>query len=100
MKMNHLPAQKNKPKTNPIKACPERSEFTMSVIEGNGPILEGMNVNFCAAGYYRRVVLVPLDEHIDIIYQRFSFSEFVIILNMELEGIYLFASLDNACNIP
>ena len=25
-------------KTNPIKACPERSEFTLSVIEGNGPI--------------------------------------------------------------
>jgi hypothetical protein len=26
-------------KTNPIKSCPERSEFTLSVIEGNGPIL-------------------------------------------------------------
>ncbi len=25
-------------KTNPIKACPERSEFTLSLIEGNGPI--------------------------------------------------------------
>ncbi|GAG32184.1 unnamed protein product, partial [marine sediment metagenome] len=25
-------------KTNPIKACPERIEFTLSVIEGNGPI--------------------------------------------------------------
>ncbi len=98
--MNRLSAQKNKPKTNPIKACPERSEFTLSVIEGNGPILEGMNVNFCAAGYYRREALVPLDEHIDIICQRFSFSNFVIILNLELEGIYLFASLDNACNIP
>ncbi len=36
-----LAGQKNKPKqtqTNPIKACPERSEFTLSVIEGNGPI--------------------------------------------------------------
>jgi len=64
------------------------------------PILERMNVNFCAAGYYRRVVLVPLNEHIDIIYQRFSLSEFVIILNLELEGIYLFASIDDACNIP
>ncbi len=64
------------------------------------PILEAMFVNFCAAGYYRRVALVPLDEHIDIICQRFSFSEFVIILNMELEGIYLFASIDDACNIP
>jgi hypothetical protein len=28
----------NKPNSNPIKACPERSEFTLSVIEGNGPI--------------------------------------------------------------
>jgi len=46
------------------------------------PILEGMNVNFCAAGYYRRVVLVPLNEHIDIIYQRFSASNVVIILNL------------------
>jgi hypothetical protein len=25
-------------KTNPIKPCPERIEFTLSVIEGNGPI--------------------------------------------------------------
>ncbi len=46
------------------------------------PILKRMNVNFCAAGYYRGVVLVPLNEHIDIIYQRFSFSNFVIILNL------------------
>jgi hypothetical protein len=46
------------------------------------PILERMNVNFCAVGYYRRVVLVPLNEHIDIICQRFSFSEFVIIFNL------------------
>jgi len=44
----------NKPKTNPNKACPERIEFTLSVIEGNGPILERMNVSFCAAGYYER----------------------------------------------
>jgi len=28
----------NKAKTNPNKACPERIEFTLSVIEGNGPI--------------------------------------------------------------
>jgi len=42
----------NKPNSNPIKACPERIEFTLSVIEGNGPILERMNVNFCATGYY------------------------------------------------
>ena len=28
----------NKPNSNPIKACPERIEFTLSVIEGNGPI--------------------------------------------------------------
>jgi hypothetical protein len=28
----------NKPKTNPNKPCPEHSEFTLSVIEGNGPI--------------------------------------------------------------
>ena len=55
---------------------------TLSVIEGNGSILERMNVNFCAAGYYRRVVLVPLNEHIDIIYKRFSFSNFVTILNL------------------
>ncbi len=27
-----------KPNSNPIKACPERIEFTLSVIEGNGPI--------------------------------------------------------------
>ena len=46
------------------------------------PILKRMNVNFCAAGYYRRVVLVPLNEHIDIIYQRFSVSDVVIILNL------------------
>ncbi len=72
----------NKPNSNPIKACPERIEFTLSVIEGNGPILERMNANFCAAGYYRRVVLVPLNEHIDIICQRFSLSEFVIIFNL------------------
>ncbi len=38
--MNHSQAQKNKPNSNPIKACPERSEFTLSVIEGNGPIYE------------------------------------------------------------
>jgi hypothetical protein len=31
---------KNKPNSNPIKACPERFEFTLSVIEGNGPISE------------------------------------------------------------
>ena len=62
MKMNRLPAQKNKPKTNPI--------------------LERMIVNCCAAGYYRRVALVPLNEHIDIIYQRFSASNVVIILNL------------------
>ena len=87
--MNHSQARKNKPKTNPIKACPERSEFTLSVIEGNGPILERMNVNFCAAGYYRRVVrvplravLVPLNYYIDIIYQRFSVSDVIIILNL------------------
>jgi len=30
----------NKPNSNPIKACPERREFTLSVIEGNGPISE------------------------------------------------------------
>jgi hypothetical protein len=47
----------SKPNSNPIKACPElvpkvRIEFTLSVIEGNGPILERMNVNFCATGYY------------------------------------------------
>jgi len=30
----------NKPNSNPIKACPERIEFTLSVIEGNGPILK------------------------------------------------------------
>jgi len=29
----------NKPNSNPIKPCPERIEFTLSVIEGNGPIL-------------------------------------------------------------
>jgi len=32
----------NKPKTNPkqtqFKPCPERIEFTLNVIEGNGPI--------------------------------------------------------------
>jgi hypothetical protein len=67
---------------NPIKACPERIEFTLSVIEGNGPILEGMNVNCCAAGYYRRIVLVPLNEHIDIICQRISFGNGVIIFNL------------------
>ena len=39
--------QKNKPNSNPIKACPQRIEFTMSVIEGNGPILERMNLNLC-----------------------------------------------------
>jgi len=44
--------------------------------------------------------LVPLNEHIDIIYERFSSSDFVIIFNLELEGIYLFASIDDACNIP
>jgi len=42
-----LRPQKNKPKTNPITACPERIEFTLSVIEGNGPILKRMNLNFC-----------------------------------------------------
>ncbi len=46
------------------------------------PILERMNVNFYAAGYYRRVLLVPLNEHIDIIYQRFFASDVVIILNL------------------
>ncbi len=42
----------NKPNSNPNKACPERSEFTLSVIEGNGPILERMNLNFYATVYY------------------------------------------------
>jgi len=46
------------------------------------PILERMNVNFCAAGHYRRVALIPLNEQIDIIYERFSFSNIVIILNL------------------
>ncbi len=82
----NLTSPKKQTQSNTIqtqfKACPERSEFTLSVIEGNGPILEAMFVNFCAAGYYRRVALVPLNEHIDIIYQRFSFSNFVIILNL------------------
>jgi len=36
--MNHLQAPKKQTQTNPIKACPERSELTLSVIEGNGPI--------------------------------------------------------------
>ncbi len=48
----------------------------------SNPILKGMNINFRAAGYYRRVVLVPLNEHIDIIYQRFFASDVVIILNL------------------
>jgi len=47
--MNHPPAPKkqtqNKPNSNPkqsqFKPCPERIEFTLSVIEGNGPILIG-----------------------------------------------------------
>ncbi|GAG00814.1 unnamed protein product, partial [marine sediment metagenome] len=30
----------SKPNSNPIKPCPERIEFTLSVIEGNGPISE------------------------------------------------------------
>ena len=30
----------NKANSNPIKPCPERIEFTLSVIEGNGPISE------------------------------------------------------------
>ncbi len=29
----------NKPKQSQFKACPDRREFTLSVIEGNGPIL-------------------------------------------------------------
>jgi len=40
-----------------IKPCPDRIEFTLGVIEGNGPILEGMKVNFCAAGY---TILLPV----------------------------------------
>ncbi len=48
----NLTSPKKQTQSNPIKACPERSEFTLSVIEGNGPILEAMFVNFCAAGYY------------------------------------------------
>ena len=43
----------SKPNSNPIKACPElvpkvRIEFTLSVIEGNGPIskqLQGAGLN-------------------------------------------------------
>ncbi len=31
--------EKTKPKQTQFKPCPERSEFTLSVIEGNGPIL-------------------------------------------------------------
>jgi len=46
------------------------------------PILKRMNVSFCATGYYRRVALVPLDYYIDIIRQRFSFGNGVIILNL------------------
>ncbi len=34
-----------KPNSNPIKACPERSEFTLSVIEGNGPISSKAKMN-------------------------------------------------------
>ena len=33
MKMNHLPAQKNKPNSNPIKACPVLAE-ALSAAEG------------------------------------------------------------------
>jgi len=48
--MNHPPAPKkqtqNKPNSNPkqsqFKPCPERIEFTLSVIEGNGPILSAV----------------------------------------------------------
>jgi len=35
----------NKPNSNPIKACPERIEFTLSVIEGNGPISSKAKMN-------------------------------------------------------
>jgi hypothetical protein len=41
---------KNKPNSNPIKACPQRSEFTLSAIEGNGQILKGMNLTFVPHG--------------------------------------------------
>ncbi len=47
--MNRLPAPKKqtqfKPNSKPIKACPERSEFTLSVIEGNGPISSKAKMN-------------------------------------------------------
>jgi hypothetical protein len=32
-------------KANPIKACPERIEFTLSVVEGNGPISSKAKMN-------------------------------------------------------
>jgi len=35
----------NKPNLNPIKACPERIEFTLSLIEGNGPISSKAKMN-------------------------------------------------------
>jgi hypothetical protein len=47
MKMKPPTGPKKQTQTNPIKACPQRIEFTMSVIEGNGPILERMNLNLC-----------------------------------------------------
>ncbi len=63
----------NKPPLGPKKTNPNKANFRRNV---------RMNINFCAAGYYHRVVLFPLNEHIDIIYQRFFASDVVIILNL------------------
>ncbi len=47
--MNHPQASKKQTQTKPIqtqfKACPERSEFTLSVIEGNGSISSKAEMN-------------------------------------------------------
>ncbi len=92
-------AAKGYEKTNPIQTqFPQSQKRTQTLLQQRimkmkppsgsekqtqtNPILKAMFVSFCAAGYYRRVVLVPLNEHIDIIYQRFSASDVVIILNL------------------
>ncbi|MFB0552698.1 MAG: hypothetical protein ACETWQ_05215 [Phycisphaerae bacterium] len=39
-KKDDFAVRKNKPNSNPIKACPERIEFALSVIDGWQPLSE------------------------------------------------------------
>jgi len=68
----------NKPKTNPIRQACVVCEAVVGLIKPN--FKRNVRINEYKLLCCR--VLVPLNEHIDIIYQRFFASDVVIILNL------------------